>query len=62
VDPHADPDLDFHVNADPDHGVKPMRIHDDPCQTLPSQKVEFYMKNIPNYTEVIGHKTCLRNT
>ncbi len=40
-------------------GAKPIRIHADPepDQTSKSQKVEFYMKNIPYLKKVIGQKT-----
>ncbi len=30
MDPHADPDPAFYINADPDQGAKLMRIHADP--------------------------------
>jgi hypothetical protein len=40
---NSDPDPDFFLNADPDQGAKPTRIHadPDPGQTFKSQKVEF---------------------
>ncbi len=39
----ADPDPALYLSADPDPGSQ---TEPDPGQTLPSQKIEFYIKNI----------------
>ncbi len=39
----AGPDPAFYLNTDPDPGSQ---TDPDPGQTLPSQKIEFYIKNI----------------
>jgi hypothetical protein len=43
----VDPDPVFYLNADPDPGSHTNADPDpDPGQTLPSEKMEFHMKNI----------------
>jgi hypothetical protein len=54
----------FYLNAnlDPVQKAKPMRIHPDPdpCQTLKSQTLNFYMRNFLNVGYGIDPKTSLR--
>jgi hypothetical protein len=63
---NAKPDPTFYLNANPDPDIvnqtKPMRILADtyPCQTLSSQKLDFYMKNVfyvPMWLK--GHNTYI---